>query len=60
MMRTHCLKCGHDIKKHTIDIIGNYEGLEILCHGGDEYQDCDCDAGFHKVAIKKEFTQMND
>lgn len=58
-MRVDCLKCGHNIDAHKIFIIGNYEGLEVSCHGGDEYQDCTCDAGFKKVAIKKEFTTMD-
>ncbi len=26
-----CLKCGHDINKHQISIIGNYEAVEVNC-----------------------------
>ena len=59
MDNTKCLKCGHDILKHTIQIIGNWEYQEINCQdNGEEYGTCNCDAGFRKVAIKKEFNQM--
>lgn len=55
-----CLKCGHEISKHIIEIIGNYEGLEINCQdNGEEYGICACNAGFNKVAIEKKFTPMN-
>jgi len=59
-MVTLCLKCGHDIGSHKIEILGNYEYVEINCQEeGNEYSErCNCDAGFKKVAIKKEFNQM--
>ena len=55
-----CLKCGHDVSMHTIKIIGRYDFMEISCEvDGENYnENCGCDAGFHKVQIKKEFTQM--
>lgn len=56
-LRTICLKCGHNIDMHKISIIGNYEGLEVRCNF-DGYESCECDAGFKKVMIKKEFTSM--
>jgi len=63
MNTKECLKCGHDISSHIINIIGRYDFLEISCKAeGEEYQDqvCGCDAGFRKVQIKKEFTSLNE
>lgn len=61
-IRELCLKCAHPIDNHRISIIGNYEYMEIMCgtRDGDFESDgsCGCDAGFKKVQIKKEFTQM--
>ena len=56
-----CLKCAHDIELHKIEIVGNYDYVEINCkwNGDDEFgEPCNCDAGFGKVIIKKEFNQM--
>ena len=57
-----CLKCGHDISLHTIKIIGRYDFLEISCSAqGEDYNEaCNCDAGFRKVQIKKEFSTMSE
>lgn len=59
-MVSSCLKCAHDIELHKIQIIGNYDVVEISCQAqGEDYSDnCGCDAGFGKVAIKKEFNPM--
>jgi len=57
----NCLKCGHIIESHEIDIIGNYEFVEVCCKAeGEEYENqvCGCDAGFKKVQIKKEFNSL--
>ena len=59
MNREICLKCEHNIDLHKIEIIGNYEAVEISCKSEEEgYEICNCDAGFKKVAIEKKFTQM--
>lgn len=60
--KTICLKCAHSIDLHNIMIIGNYDYMEISCKGsGEDYNvECNCDAGFGKVQIKKEFTLMRD
>jgi len=55
-----CLKCAHSISLHKIEIIGNYDFVQVVCSAQTEdYSDsCNCDAGFKKVVIKKEFNQM--
>ena len=61
-MTNICLKCGHDIGAHKMQIIGNYNYVEIACteepYEKDYGERCGCDAGFGKVVIKKEFSQM--
>jgi hypothetical protein len=54
-----CLKCAHPIEEHKIEIVGNYDFVEINCKEYDDNgENCNCDAGFGKVSIKKEFSQM--
>ena len=61
MDRNLCLKCSHEISKHEIKIVGNYEYQEVACQdNGEEYGICNCNAGFRAVMIKKEFTQMEE
>lgn len=52
-----CLKCGHDVTFHAVKIIGMYDSMVIACKAqGEDYHDsCDCNAGFPKMIIKKEF-----
>lgn len=60
--KLQCLKCGHDIDLHKIMVIGNWEYMIISCQAqGEDYHDaCECEAGFGKVRIKKEFSLMKE